>query len=309
MIAYAPWQIEMLGPGDIPPPPALNAIARLYGYTPINRGNVDRLPLMQMLDVLRQGGVVGLFPEGGIWDPGAKPAKRGVAWLSHRARAPLLPVAFGGLEGALKGALHLQRPGVTMSVGALIPPVSLPPGGSRKEALQEAADNVMQAVRSLMPEEASAGPSAVCRERFELSIEVTGGTDPTEGGEQRQLPHGGELSSMLYQPAILRIFARDLNIDVSALQQVTDAHNAAEIAAATARILHYVRRTNPGFFTYRFGYSKGKAIEAGLSELHELAAREASRGRRLALTPMHRYRLQESGAEIVETSPPPAHEW
>jgi 1-acyl-sn-glycerol-3-phosphate acyltransferase len=117
MIAYGPQQIEMLGPRVIPPPPALDAIARLYGYTAIHRANVDRLPLVRMLDVLRQRGVVGRFAEGGIWDPGTKPTKRGVAWLSHRAQAPILPVGFGSLEGALNAASRLQRPKVSMHVG------------------------------------------------------------------------------------------------------------------------------------------------------------------------------------------------
>jgi 1-acyl-sn-glycerol-3-phosphate acyltransferase len=79
MIVYAPWQIEPIGPGDIAPPPAMDAVARMYGYTPINRGNADRAALTKALDVLKQGGVLGIFPEGGIWDTAAKPAKRGVA--------------------------------------------------------------------------------------------------------------------------------------------------------------------------------------------------------------------------------------
>ncbi len=309
MITYAPWQIEMLGPGDIPPPPALDAIARLYGYTPINRGNVDRLPLVQTLDVLRQGGVVGLFPEGGIWDPGAKPAKRGVAWLSHRAGAPVLPVGFSGLEGALHAALRMQRPRVSMNVGDLISPVSLPPGKPRKDALREAAASIMERVRRLVPEEARTDLSTARREQFELLIQVVGGADPPGNRGERHLPHGSTLCRMLYQPAILRIFARDLSIDVAALQQVTETHEAAEIAAATARILHYVRDANPGFFTYRFGHQEARAIQAGLSELHELAALEAASGRQLVLTPLHRYRLHENGDEIVETRPAAPHQW
>ena len=42
MVAYAPWQIELLGPGDIPTQGALGAISRFYGYTPIRRGRPDR---------------------------------------------------------------------------------------------------------------------------------------------------------------------------------------------------------------------------------------------------------------------------
>lgn len=309
MITYAPWQIEMLGPGDIPPPPILDAVARLYGYTPINRGNVDRLPLVRMLDILRQDGVVGLFPEGGIWNPGEKPAKRGVAWLSERAGAPVLPIGFAGLEGAMRGALRLQRPQVSMNVGELISPVTLSPGRPRKETLQEAAAGIMQRIRSLMPEEARPEPPVRQQERFELLIHVVGEKGRDESSEQRNLPHGSALSRMLYQPAMLRIFSRDLGIDVAVLQRVAEAHHAAEIAAAATRIIRYVGDRNPGFFTYRFGQSLGTAIEAALGELQELAAREAARGHWLTLTPVHRYRLVDDGEETVETSPAAPHEW
>jgi hypothetical protein len=37
MVAYAPWQIELLGPGDIPAQGALGMVTRFYGYTPIRR--------------------------------------------------------------------------------------------------------------------------------------------------------------------------------------------------------------------------------------------------------------------------------
>jgi 1-acyl-sn-glycerol-3-phosphate acyltransferase len=309
MIAYAPWQIEILGPGDIPPPPALDAIARMYGYTAINRGNVDRDPLIRMLAVLEQGGVVGLFPEGGNWDPGAKPAKRGVAWLSHQAQAPILPIGFGGLEGALHAALRLKRPALSMNVGQLIPPVSVPPGRPRKVVLQEAAAEVMHAVYSLIPDRFRPRPSSLYQERFELRIVLRNPNGLGEGMVVEDLPRGGAVCRMLYQPAILRIFARDLSIDVEALQQISGAHDPASIAAATARILHYVKHENPGFFTYRFGNQDARAIEVGLGELHELSVQAAAAGQRMDVTPVHRYQVQEGGEEIVEMSPGQPHEW
>jgi hypothetical protein len=36
-VAYAPRQIELLGPGDIPAQGALGMVTRFYGYTPIRR--------------------------------------------------------------------------------------------------------------------------------------------------------------------------------------------------------------------------------------------------------------------------------
>ncbi len=87
MVVYTPRQPEMLGAGDIAPPGWMNYLAPLRLH-PVNRGNLDRAALTKALSVLQQGGILGLFPEGGIWDPGAMEAKRGVAWLSYQSRAP-----------------------------------------------------------------------------------------------------------------------------------------------------------------------------------------------------------------------------
>jgi 1-acyl-sn-glycerol-3-phosphate acyltransferase len=307
MIAYSPWQIEMLGPGDIPPPPLLNAIARAYGFTAINRGNVDRRPLVQMLSVLQQGGRVGLFPEGGVWDPGSMQAKRGVAWLSHRARAPVLPIGFGGLEGALDAAFRLKRPRLTMNVGQLMPPVSVAPGQSRKDALQQAAVRIMEAVNALVPGKAQEDVPQVVEERFELRIALL--ARDGSGAREEQVSRGEALCKMLYRPAILRIFARDLHLEVDALQQLDAEQDPVRIVSATDTILHYLESRNPGFFTYRFGHAEGQEMEEGLRELRALARRAAAQNLRVAVTPVRRYRVPGHAGEVVETSPGEAHTW
>jgi 1-acyl-sn-glycerol-3-phosphate acyltransferase len=91
MVVYAPWQIELLGPGDLPPPPWMHAVAGLYGYTPIRRGSADRDALRKALDVLEQGGVVGIFPGGGIRSSAfvvrQRPGHAGLgSWMPLKAR-------------------------------------------------------------------------------------------------------------------------------------------------------------------------------------------------------------------------------
>jgi len=49
-------------------------------------------------------------------------------------------------------------------------------------------------------------------------------------------------------------------------------------------------------------------MEAGLSELHDLATLQAAADRYLSVRPVRRYRLQECGKEIVEVSPEEPHE-
>ncbi len=172
MVVYAPWQLEMLGAGDIAAPPPMDAISRLYGFIPVNRGNLDRAAPTKALSVLQQGGILGLFPEGGIWDPGAMEAKRGVAWLSYQSRAPILPIGFGSPDGALRDTLRLKRPALSMTVGKLIPPVDLPKGSPRHEALQRAAVDILDAVDRLIPKPFRQQRMAIADERFELGLRV-----------------------------------------------------------------------------------------------------------------------------------------
>jgi 1-acyl-sn-glycerol-3-phosphate acyltransferase len=126
MAALSPRQVEFLGTGDIPFDPNYARIVEAYGLIPINRGNLDRDAIQKSVDVLRQGGVLGIFPEGGIWDPARMEAQLGVALISQRANAPVLPIGFGGMRGALVNALKLKRPRLEMRVGELIPPATTP---------------------------------------------------------------------------------------------------------------------------------------------------------------------------------------
>ena len=310
MVVYAPWQIEMLGPGDIPTQGALGAISRLYGHTPIRRGQPDRAALARSLDVLAQGGVVGLFPEGGVWETGQRSAKRGVAWLSQRAQAPILPIGFGGVEGALEAMFRLQRPTLTMNVGPPFPAVTGQAGRSRKESMQEAADRVMQAVEGLIPETGRPRRSEILDERFALQVTIEDGAgravpQPAERG----IAHAEALVKFFYRPALLKIYRHDLHLPVDVLQRLGEARDPAPIAAALRLVLGYLEQENPYFLTYRYGQAEGRAMEAGLRELHALAEWAAGEGVTLRVSMIRRYRLPGREEEVVELSPGEAHPW
>src|SRR5690606_3398751 len=107
MAIYVPWQVEFVGTGDIPIDPRFAGIVKLWGILPVNRGSTDRKEMTVPLDILKQGGFIGIFPEGGIWSTHLKQARTGVAWLSFHANAPVLPMGFGGMSGALQAAFAL----------------------------------------------------------------------------------------------------------------------------------------------------------------------------------------------------------
>lgn len=309
MVIYAPRQLELLGPGDLPPHGAIGAIARFHGYTGVNRGQADRNALISMLGVLRQGGIVGLFPEGGIWDTGPRQAKRGVAWLSQQAQAPVLPIGFGGVKGALDEIFRLKRPRLSMNVGELIPPVQCPRGNGRKACLQAAATEILDAIMALVPEDERPDQVEALHERFEFEVAVQDG----QGGEvavpeHLALAHSTAVCKFLYRPALLNIFYKDVHLPVEALKDLDEVRDPGAIAGALSAVLGYLDE-NPFFFTYRFGREEGGAMEAGIRELHDLMTWAVEVGASVHLQATRRYYLPGGESEIVETDPGETYVW
>jgi 1-acyl-sn-glycerol-3-phosphate acyltransferase len=310
MLVHAAWQIEMLGASDIAPPPWMHALTRLYGFIPVNRGNFDRQAMTQALGVLNQGGILGIFPEGGVWDPGAMEAKRGVAWLSYHGYAPVLPIGFGGVEGAMNQIFKLKRPRLTMNVGEVMPPVTLPAGTPRRQGLQQAANRILQDVQALIPESYRARRPEIIEEHFTLHLTV----QDAEGREvpltpERTIAHADALCKLFHRPWILHIFVKDLGFPAQALQQLSEDPAPEAFIEALDPVLHYVKQANPGFFPYRFGPEWGYGMERALEELRDLVGWAATNRYHLRIRPTRRYRIRGQHEEIVETEPGPEHIW
>jgi hypothetical protein len=147
-------------------------------------------------------------------------------------------------------------------------------------------------------------------ERFQLALvmqDVDGKDVPYP--EELQLVHGEALCKMLYRPVIVRVFTKDLRLPADALERLTAERDPAAFARATRAVLDYVENRNPGFFTYRFGYAEGSAMEAGLRELHAAATHAAQVGHSLTITAIRQYYSPARDTEIVESSPGRAHLW
>lgn len=320
MIAYVPYNVEVMAAADIPLDPRYGWVGDLYGVLPIKRGTMDRDGLNVALDILEQGGVVGLFPEGGIWEATLRDARTGVAWLSQKANAPIIPIGFGGLRGAVTSILRLRRPRLVMRIGKLIPPVGaegtesaiLTNGaGSRKRMLHDSANNIMQRVKELIPEEElRVMQPTYTNERFDFAVDLktASGDDiliPSEVDIQEKMM----LSKVFHRPVMLDVFARNLGLWVEPLLDVTDYHRAVAIANATRNVLDYIA-TNPYFFHYRFGNEQGEAMTDGYKQLNALArwAETHYPGSMMKITPIRHYTLLSNGHAVTETVPAPLPE-
>jgi 1-acyl-sn-glycerol-3-phosphate acyltransferase len=109
-----------LTPGFVPWNPLIRLIApfvRWYGFVPVRRTEVDPAAytgggFRQALRILRAGGLLALFPEGGVnrTDQPLAPLRRGVAALSLRGRVPVIPAWIFGTERALPLGSVVPRP-------------------------------------------------------------------------------------------------------------------------------------------------------------------------------------------------------
>ncbi len=132
---------QRLTPGFVPWDPLIRVIApvvRWYGFVPVRRtewdpGAYTGAGFRAALQVLRAGRVLALFPEGGVNRTGRPlaPLRRGVAALSVRSGAPVVPAWIFGTDRALPLGQVVPRPRkVAVRFG---PPVE--PGSTGEDAL------------------------------------------------------------------------------------------------------------------------------------------------------------------------------
>lgn len=121
--------------------PVLGAAIRAVGAYPVDRAGSATAAIKRSVEVLRAGGVIGIFPEGGRNRTGAAEARGGVALLASLGKAPVVPARLVGTARANR----LQQFRVYFGK-----PLSLPK--DRKASREEMAnftDEVMRAIRSL----------------------------------------------------------------------------------------------------------------------------------------------------------------
>ena len=86
------------------------ALITRLGAFPVRRGRPDRAPLQRALELLRQGEVVGIFPEG-TRTPEARfdELEEGFAYIALRTGAPVVGVAISGTEAVLPPGRKLPQ--------------------------------------------------------------------------------------------------------------------------------------------------------------------------------------------------------
>ena len=92
-IRVAPYPLEFIGGNQMPNAPSyLTWLTNTWDVIRVYRGNATLDGLRQAEEVLKQDGVLAIFPEAGNWADVLRPARPGAAFLAARTQAPLLPI-------------------------------------------------------------------------------------------------------------------------------------------------------------------------------------------------------------------------
>ena len=124
-----------------------------YGTIPVHRGEIDLQAIRAATEVLQEGGLVLISPEGTRSKTGGLiQAQEGLAFLAVRTIAPVVPVAVVGAANVLSSLKTLRRATVSVTFGA---PIDLNPGRGKvdRNGLKTRTDFAMRRLAALLPPE------------------------------------------------------------------------------------------------------------------------------------------------------------
>ena len=134
--------------------PLYGAIGRAVNAIWLNRFEADYPALRQILERMKQGGMLVIAPEGTRSRTEAlQEGKMGVAFLAGKSGFPVLPVALTGTEDRLilENLKRLRRSKIRVMGGELFH-IEIPPGKGREQAMRMATDEIMCRLAALLPE-------------------------------------------------------------------------------------------------------------------------------------------------------------
>jgi len=153
-IAALPWPMTGIALKDLQRIPVTGQLLSLTGVIWVDRGRYDREALRQALTLLKEGGVLGIAPEGRMSVTGAlERGKTGPVFIARKADVPILPIGITGTEKALGEWRSFRRPHLKVVIGQVFRLPQDRDYGSRKEERQADADFIMERLAELLPPE------------------------------------------------------------------------------------------------------------------------------------------------------------
>jgi 1-acyl-sn-glycerol-3-phosphate acyltransferase len=130
------------------------AIGRAANAIWLNRFDADYSAFRQILERMKQGGLLVIAPEGTRSKTEAlQEGKMGVAFLASKSGYPVLPVAVTGTEDRVivENIKHFRRSKIIARAADPLY-IDVPKGKGREEAMRQATDEIMCQIGALLPE-------------------------------------------------------------------------------------------------------------------------------------------------------------
>ena len=152
-VRMAPWPIEFVGGAEMPHSPVWShIIPALWGYHKLYRGTGSRDALRAGEELLKNGGILGMFPEGGNWATVLRPARPGITFLATRVGAKILPVGLYGFTEVFPSLGRGRRATVSVNIGKPFGPFTATGSGrERRKQLDEIGHEIMRHIAELLP--------------------------------------------------------------------------------------------------------------------------------------------------------------
>jgi 1-acyl-sn-glycerol-3-phosphate acyltransferase len=129
--------------------PVVRTLMRAFGTFPVERGIGDRTAVGRAAELLSDGQVLGIFPQGTCLPYRDRPWLRGAARLAIVTGAPIVPVCIVGSERALRpGKFKLGLPQITVIVGEPIEVMQGRPSVASAKALTVRIEEAIEQARA-----------------------------------------------------------------------------------------------------------------------------------------------------------------
>ena len=150
-------RLRYMGKDSLWKNPASDWFFSSLGGFPVNRDAADREAMNQTLDLVEQGEVVAIFPEGTRrTGPRIDPEhlRDGVAYIASRAQVPIVPIGIGGSERVMPPKAKYLRPTkMVLVVGEPMQPAPLKESGRvSRTAVRELTEELRTTLQSLFDE-------------------------------------------------------------------------------------------------------------------------------------------------------------
>ena len=150
MSLCTPRQVRFMVFRDFYDHPFFGFFIRRGGGIPVSQNGTDAEAFKTALSVLKQGNVIGIFPEGRLSRTGLTSQGRpGAALLAAISGAPLVPVTIAGAFFIYPKGKRLPRPGnIRVTIHA---PVTVEPGRKKDHVyLQHVTDRLMMRIGKML---------------------------------------------------------------------------------------------------------------------------------------------------------------